>query len=661
MKKKNMNNGKPKLTQLVEKIQQEFLRNPDKTYTAKKMASVLRLRDVRDRLAVKEILGNLTHFDFLYQTEPGYYTLHPKTNPLTDSTDNTFVGRLEWTRRGGFVVVNHKLLKDDIFISTAKLGEAQHGEKVVVRLTKWSRNMRNPEGEIIDRLGMEGENDTEMHAILAEFGLPYSYPKEIEAQADQINGHISEKELRRRTDMRQATTFTIDPRDAKDFDDALSIESLPDNKYRIGVHIADVTHYVHTGSEIDKEAYKRATSVYLVDRTIPMLPEHLCNEVCSLRPDEDKLCFSVLFIMNDKAEVEKYDICKTVIRSNRRFTYEEAQERIETGIGDYTEQLLTLNRLAQLLRQRRFDKGSIAFEREEVRFEIDDKGKPISIYYKEPKESNQLIEEFMLLANRTVAQHVGSQRQAPARKDSTPKTFVYRIHDLPDPEKLRHFSQFIKQFGYNLKTSAKQENNSKNINRLLRQAKGSPHQNLIETLAVRSMAKAVYSTDNIGHYGLAFRYYAHFTSPIRRYPDMMVHRLLERYLSGGSSVNKSDYEEKCKHCSDREQLAASAERASNKYKQVEYMSERIGNTYSGIISGVTEWGIYVELEENKCEGMIPIRELGTDDYFIFDEKEYCVEGARTGKRFRLGDPIKVKVVRADLRKKQLDFSLIESD
>lgn len=661
MRKKDMSSSKPRLTQLVEKIQKEFLHNPDKYYTAKKMASVLRLREVQDRLAIKEILSNLADFDFIIEPEPGFYRLRPQKNALTASEENTFVGRLEWTRRGGYVVIdNHKLLKDDIFIPTAKLGNAQHGEKVVVRLTKWSRNMRNPEGEIIDCLGIEGENDTEMHAILAEFGLPYSYPKELEAEADLIPNEITPKEIRQRKDMRKAVTFTIDPRDAKDFDDALSIEKTGDGRYQIGVHIADVTHYVRPGSGIDNEAYKRATSVYLVDRTIPMLPEHLCNEVCSLRPDEDKLCFSVVFTMNDKAEVLNYEICRTVIRSNRRFTYEEAQAIIETGTGDYTEAILTLNRLAQILRQRRFDQGAIAFEREEVRFEIDEKGKPLSVYYKEPKESNQLIEEFMLLANRTVAQHIGSPRQTAIRRDMS-KTFVYRVHDLPDPEKLRNFSQFIKRFGYNLKTSAKAETNSKNINKLLHQAKGSAEQNLIETLAVRSMAKAVYSTDNIGHYGLALRYYTHFTSPIRRYPDMMVHRLLERYLAGGSSVSKNDYEEKCKHCSDREQLAASAERASNKYKQVEYMSERIGNTYSGIISGVTEWGIYVELEENKCEGMISIRELDPHDYFIFDEKEYCVEGARTGKRYQLGDRLTVRVKRADLRKKQLDFSLVESD
>jgi ribonuclease R len=476
--------------------------------------------------------------------------------------------------------------------------------------------------------------------------------------------------------MRDVVTFTIDPRDAKDFDDALSIRKI--NKplcsdcgrsdraslqtgeqylWEIGVHIADVTHYVTPDSIIDKEAYKRATSVYLVDRTVPMLPERLCNNICSLRPNEDKLAYSVIFHIDEFAEVKDYKICRTVINSNRRFTYEEAQQIIETSEGDYAQEVLKLNELAQILRTKRFAKGAIAFDRVEVRFEIDEKGKPLSVYFKEAKESNMLIEEFMLLANKTVAAHIGKPKAVKGAK-SKAKTFVYRVHDVPNPDKLENFSAFIKRFGYKLKTTGKSEVVSAAINNLLDQVTGKREQNLIETLAIRSMAKATYTTENIGHYGLAFDYYTHFTSPIRRYPDMMVHRLLTRYLfEEGHSVNKNEYEEYCEHSSDMEQLAASAERASIKYKQVEYMSERLGQVYDGVISGVTDWGIYVELNENKCEGMIPVRCLD-DDYYEFDEKNYCIVGRYTGKRYQLGDELTVKIAKADLVKKQLDFVLV---
>ncbi|MGL4332123.1 MAG: ribonuclease R, partial [Bacteroidales bacterium] len=449
-------------------------------------------------------------------------------------------------------------------------------------------------------------------------------------------------------------TFTIDPKDAKDFDDALSIQKLKNGNWEIGVHIADVTYYVKPDSIIEKEAVNRATSIYLVDRVIPMLPERLSNGVCSLRPNEEKLCFSCIFEMNPEAEVVNYRIARTIIYSDRRFTYEEAQEIIETGEGDYKEEILAMNELAQKLRNRRFSNGAINFDRHEVRFEIDEKGKPVSVYFKVAKEANKLVEEFMLLANRTVAEFVGK----PKNKESKPKVFVYRIHDLPDPEKMENFAAMVRRFGYKLKTEGATVDVSKSINKLLDQVQGHKEEDLIETVAIRAMAKAIYSTKNIGHYGLAFEYYTHFTSPIRRYPDMMVHRLLEKYMEGGRSVTEQKYEKLCKHSTDMELLAASAERASIKYKQVEYMSERLGVVYDGVISGVTEWGLYVEINENKCEGMIPIRDLD-DDYYELDDKNYRIVGRRNKKMYSLGDPIKIKVARANIEKKQLDFALIK--
>ncbi len=637
------------------------------------------------------------------------------------------VGVLQVEKDFAFLVTEGNIFNHDILIPKKKLKGGKTGQKAVVKITEWpSKDSKNLVGEVIDVLGEQGDNNVEMHAILAQYGLPYKYPQKVEDAANNLSAEISEDEIARREDFRDVTTFTIDPKDAKDFDDALSIRKLEtsnlkpqtSNLYEVGVHIADVSHYVTEGSIIDREAEQRATSVYLVDRTIPMLPERLCNFICSLRPDEEKLCYSVIFIMDQDANIKDWHLAHTVIKSNRRFAYEEVQEILEkngvaedvtptdqkqgknlttplssrrkaTGrraplgngaggeapggeapggealYGEYASELITLDHMAKCLRAARFKDGSVKFDREELHFDIDETGKPVRCYFKKSKDANKLIEEFMLLANRTVAEMIGGKVQSAKTPKGTKsdqkkaaKTFVYRIHDQPDPQKLESLRAAVAPFGYKVKTSGTRGAITKNLNKLMEEAEGQREQKLVETLALRAMMKAKYSTHNIGHYGLAFDYYTHFTSPIRRYPDTMVHRLLTRYQEGGRSANQDHYEELCEHSSEMEQTAQNAERDSIKYKMVEFMADKIGMVYDAHISGIQSYGIYCEIDENHCEGLVGMHDLD-GDYYDFDERNYRLVGRRHHKKYQLGDPIRIKVARANIEKRQLDFILAD--
>lgn len=540
----------------------------------------------------------------------------------------------------------------DFYLPEGNRGEAVHGDKVVVEIESWDDYADSPVGKVVKVLGKPGNNDVEMHAIMIEYGLPYEFPEEVEDEADDISRTISAEEVAKRRDMRDILTFTIDPADAKDFDDALSLRRLQNGMWEVGVHIADVTHYLRPGTLLEEEAYKRATSVYLVDRTVPMLPEILSNELCSLKPNEDKLCFSAVFELDNDAVVHKRWFGRTVIHSDRRYAYEDAQEVIESGQGEHSDAILTLHKLAVKLRERRFKRGGIDFNTEEVKFTLDEDGKPTGVYIKEMKEANKLIEDFMLLANVHVAEFIGK-----AEEGKPPRPFVYRVHDRPELQRLIKLREFAARFGYKM-PKPNPENAESAIKALLKAAEDSPEEDVIKVMSIRSMAKAEYSTNNLGHYGLSFQHYTHFTSPIRRYPDVMVHRLLQHYLDGGAPVNEADYQSKCRHSSEREKLASDAERASIKYKQVEFMLSRIGENFRGMISGVTSWGIYVELEGNKCEGMVRLETM-SDDHYLFDDERMCLTGKRSGQEYHFGDQVTIRVVGADLMKRQLNFELVK--
>ena len=697
---------------LVEMLQTLFQQNPNETFSLKQIFRELKLSTHPAKMLAVDVMDEMAWDDFLTKASDNSYRLNLKTQVQEgtfirkangknsfqpdDGSKNIFVsernslfamngdrvrvammarrekhmkeamvveilshkrdqavGKLKVEKDYAFLITEGNIFVHDILIPKKKLKGGKTGDKAVVKITQWpSKDSKNIVGEVIDVLGKEGDNNVEMHAILAQYGLPYSYPKHVEEAAEKIDPGITEQEIKRREDFRDVWTCTIDPKDAKDFDDALSIRKKG-KLWEVGVHIADVSHYVKEGSIIDKEATKRATSVYLVDRTIPMLPERLCNFICSLRPDEEKLCYSVIFMLDEEANVKDHHIAHTVIKSNRRYAYEEVQDVLMGKDGDYATELRTLDKLAKKLRERRFKGGAVKFDREELHFDIDEKGKPTRAYFKKSNDATQLIEEFMLLANRTVAESIGK-----VKKGTKAKTLPYRIHDQPDPTKLETLREFVVKFGYKMKTSGTKGAISRSLNALMDSCQGKKEQKLIETVALRAMMKAKYSTHNIGHYGLAFEYYTHFTSPIRRYPDTMVHRLLTKYQDGGRSANQEKYEELCEHCSDMEQTAQQAERDSIKYKMVEFMEDKIGNEYDAHISGIQSYGIYCEIDENHCEGMVPMRDLD-DDYYDFDERNYCLVGRRHHNKYQLGDPIRIKVARANMEKRQLDFALAE--
>ena len=699
--------------QLVEMLQTFFQENPNEIFSFKQIFRALKLDTHPAKMLAIDIMDEMAWDDYLTKASDNSYRLNLKTQvqegtfirkangknsfqpddggkPIFVSERNSMfalngdrvrvammarrekhikeamvveilshkmdqaVGKLKVEKDFAFLVTEGNIFVHDILIPKKKLKGGKTGDKAVVKITQWpSKESKNIVGEVIDVLGKEGDNNVEMHAILAQYGLPYKYPKAVEDAAEKIEPGITEQEIKRREDFRDVFTCTIDPKDAKDFDDALSIRPAGKGLWEVGVHIADVSHYVKEGSIIDKEAVKRATSIYLVDRTIPMLPERLCNFICSLRPDEEKLTYSVIVTLDEEANIKKGHIAHTVIKSNRRYAYEEVQEILQGKDGDYQNELHTLDRLAKKLRERRFKGGAVKFDREELHFDIDKDGKPIRAYFKKSTDATQLIEEFMLLANKFVAESVGK-----VKKGTKAKTLPYRIHDQPDPTKLETLREFVVKFGYKMKTSGTKGAISKSLNALMDGCQGKKEQKLIETVALRAMMKAKYSTHNIGHYGLAFDYYTHFTSPIRRYPDTMVHRLLTKYQDGARSANQQKYEELCEHCSDMELVAQQAERDSIKYKMVEFMADKLGETYDAHISGIPSYGIYCEIDENHCEGMVPMRDLD-DDYYDFDERNYCLVGRRRHHKYQLGDPIRIKVARANIEKRQLDFALAE--
>lgn len=731
MAKEKKNSKRLTKKKVAEMLQDLFMRNPDKTLSFKQIFKELRLVTHPAKMLAVEAMEDMAWDDFLSKVSDNSYKLNLKGQvqegkfvrkangknsflpddggkpvfvaernslfaltgdrvrvtfmarrqnhikeamviEILERARDTFVGTLRVERDIAFLSPDGGGFAHDIIIPKNKLKGGKNGDKALVKVMMWpSEDNKNIIGEVTDVLGQQGDNDVEMNSILAQYGLPYKYPKRVEEAADKISAEITEQDYKEREDFRDVTTFTIDPKDAKDFDDALSIRSLGKNLWEVGVHIADVSHYVTEGSIIDKEAQKRATSVYLVDRTIPMLPERLCNFICSLRPDEEKLAYSAVFNMDDNAEIKSWRLVHTVIKSNRRFCYEEVQQILEdNGVkdstgepapqagpegykGEYATELVTLDRLAKRLRAARFKHGAVKFDREELHFDVDDKGKPIRCYFKKSKDANKLVEEFMLLANRSVAESVGK-----VKKGQKAKTLPYRIHDVPDPTKLETLREFIVKFGYRLKTGGTKGEISRSLNKLMDDCNGRREQKLIESVALRAMMKAKYSVHNIGHYGLAFDYYTHFTSPIRRYPDTMVHRLLTRYQNGGRSANKEYYEELCEHSSDMEIIAQNAERDSIKYKMVEFMVDKIGNTYDAHISGITSYGIYCEIDENHCEGMVPLHDLD-DDYYDFDERNYCLVGRHHRHKYQLGDPIRIVVAKANVEKRQLDFSLDE--
>jgi len=587
----------------------------------------------------------------VYERRKGRSKREGEVVEIVQRAKTDFTGTIALSKSYAFFLPDDRKMLHDIFIPLDGLNGAKDGEKVLVSIVEWPENAKNPIGKVKNVLGKKGENNTEMNAILADYGFPLQFPEKVEAEANAIPEGISEQELENRRDFRSVTTFTIDPADAKDFDDAISFRKLENGRYEIGVHIADVSHYVRPETALDEEAFARGTSVYLVDRVIPMLPERLSNGLCSLRPREDKLCFSAVFEMDEKANVLHRWFGRTAIHSDRRFTYEDVQEIIEGKPDDLSPEILKINDLAHILRKRKFKNGAIAFETEEVKFHLDEDGKPIGVYTKIRKDAHKLVEDFMLLANREVAEFIGKRGRGKNKL-----TFVYRFHDKPNPETLATFSQFAAQFGHKMSIKSDRET-ARSLNSLMGKIEGSKEQNLLTSLAVRSMAKAVYTTKNTSHYGLAFDYYTHFTSPIRRYPDVMVHRLLEFYLAGGQKADAEHYEKMAQHASQMEKKAADAERASVKYKQAEFLQDRTGMVYAGIVSGVTEWGMYVEIQENKCEGMVRLRDI-TDDFYTLDEKNYAIIGQRKKRKYQLGDEVRIKVKKVDLEKRQIDFTLM---